>query len=152
MSARAAWRLETIGFGEVYRYVGGKQDWLLARLPVEGRDAGVQRAFDVARRDVPVCRLREPVTDVGRRVADEGWPLAVVVNDVDVVLGRLRPRALAEHPDAIAEEIMVPGPRTVRGARPASEMAAWLDERNVLGVLVTDVDGVLVGYARREDV
>ncbi len=152
MSARAAWRLETLGFPPVYRYIGGKQDWLLARLPMEGRDAGVRRAFDVARTDVPTCLLRERATEAAGRVADGGWPLAVVVNEGRVVLGRLRPRDLAERPDAIAEELMVPGPRTVRGGRPVSEMGAWLDDRKVPGVLVTDADGVLVGYVRREDV
>jgi hypothetical protein len=112
----------------------------------------VPRAFDVCRPDVPTCLLRDRVTDVARRVVDEGWPLAVVLNEPRVVLGRLRPSMLAERPDGIAEELMVPGPRTIRGARPASEMAAWLDQRHVPGVLVTDPDGVLVGYVRREDV
>ena len=125
---------------------------MIARRPVEGRDAAPPRAFDVARPDVPTCLLRDSVSDVARRVADEGWPLAVVVNEGRVVLGRLRPRALAEQPDGIAEELMGPGPRTVRGARPASEMGAWLDERRVPGVLVTDPEGVLVGYVRRADV
>jgi len=30
LSARAAWRLETMGFQEVYRYTPGKADWLAA--------------------------------------------------------------------------------------------------------------------------
>jgi Mg/Co/Ni transporter MgtE len=85
-------------------------------------------------------------------VRDEGWPLAVVVNEERVVLGRLRPSALAEQPDEIAEELLVPGPRTIRGTREASEMAAWLDERKIPGVIVTNADGVLVGYVRRQDV
>ena len=57
---------------------------------------------------------------------EEGWPLAVVLNEQRVVLGRLRLRALREHPDAVAEEIVVEGPRTVRGTRPADQLAAWL--------------------------
>jgi CBS domain-containing protein len=134
------------------RYQPGKDDWLVARLPAEGSEAGVQRAADVARRDVPTCLLREPVDEVARRVREEGWALAVVVNEERVVLGRLRPSALEERPDAVAEELLVPGPRTIRGTRPASEMGAWLDERKIPGVLVTSADGVLVGYVRREDV
>jgi hypothetical protein len=47
---------------------------------------------------------------------------------------------------------MVDGPRTVRGSRPVAEMAAWLDEHDIPGVLVTSAEGVLVGYVRREDV
>jgi CBS domain-containing protein len=152
VSARAAWRLETLGFREVYRYQPGKDDWLVARLPLEGSEADVPRAADVARRDVPTCRLRDPVAAVARRLVDEHWPLAVVVNEQRVVLGRLRPADVDAHPDAVAEEIMVAGPRTMRGTRPASEMGRWLDERRVPGVLVTTADGELVGYVRRGDV
>jgi hypothetical protein len=47
---------------------------------------------------------------------------------------------------------MVDGPRTTRGTRAAAEMAQWLDERRIKGVLVTTADGELVGYVRREDV
>ena len=152
MSARAAWRLETLGFEDVHRYQPGKDDWLAARLPVEGTRAGVRRAADIARPDVPVCGLSDRVAEIARRVRDEGWPLAVVVNDDRVVLGRLRPGDLDAHSDAAAADLLVPGPRTMRGTRPADEMAAWLDERRVPGVLVTTADGVLVGYVRREDV
>jgi hypothetical protein len=31
MSPRAAWRLESIGFGQVYDYAAGKADWGSAR-------------------------------------------------------------------------------------------------------------------------
>ena len=32
MSSRAAWRLESLGFGDVYDYVDGKLDWMAAGL------------------------------------------------------------------------------------------------------------------------
>jgi hypothetical protein len=152
MSARAAWRLEALGFEQVYRYQPGKDDWLCAGLPLEGRSASVQRAFHIARRDVPACMPGDPVQAIARRVAQERWPLAVVVNERRVVLGRLRPVDLRSAPDARAGEIMVEGPRTVRGARPVETLRAWLDERNVQGVLVTTADGELVGFAWRDDV
>jgi hypothetical protein len=66
--------------------------------------------------------------------------------------GRLRARDLAARPDAIAAEISLDGPRTIRGTRPASEMGAWLDERRVPGFLITTADGELIGYLRRDDV
>jgi hypothetical protein len=152
MSARAAWRLESLGFEQVYRYRPGKDDWIVARLPVQGQAAGKTRAADLARTDVPTCFLRDVVGDVARRVRDEGWPLGVVLNERRVVLGRLRPKDLDTHPEAVAEEIMVPGPRTTRGTRYAGEMGRWLDDRKVPGVLVTSADGELIGYVRREDV
>ena len=39
MSPRAAWRLESLGFGDVYDYVAGKVDWMAAGLPIEGANA-----------------------------------------------------------------------------------------------------------------
>ncbi|MEX2211793.1 MAG: CBS domain-containing protein [Gaiellaceae bacterium] len=151
MSARAAWRLETLGFEQVYRYQPGKDDWVVARLPLAGATAGAPTAADVARADVPACGLRDPVVEVAARVDAEGWPLAVVLGERRVVLGRLRPGDLAARPDALAEELMVEGPRTIRGTRPAAELAEWLDERSVPGVLVTTADGELVGYVRRDE-
>jgi hypothetical protein len=35
----AAWRLESLGFAQVYRYTPGKADWLANELPVEGQQA-----------------------------------------------------------------------------------------------------------------
>jgi hypothetical protein len=151
MSARAAWRLETLGFERVYRYQPGRDDWLVARLPLEGRLAAVPRAVDVARTDVPACGLHDRVAQVAKRVREEGWPLAVVLHG-RIVVGRLRPRDLGERPDAVAAELMVEGPRTVRGTRSAAEVGKWLDERKIRGVLLTSADGELIGYVRREDV
>ena len=151
MSARAAWRLETLRFRQVYRYQPGKDDWLAAGLPMEGAAAGTKRAADIARPDVPTCGLRDRVTAVARQVR-EGWPLAVVVNEQRVVLGRLRPRDLGDDPDAIAEEMMIEGPWTIRGTTAASDLGRWLDERRVEGVLATTADGELIGYIRRDDI
>lgn len=152
MSARAAWRLETLGFEQVYRYQAGKDDWLVARLPMEGRKAGIVRAADVARTDIPTCGLKDRVTEVARLVREGDWPLAVVMNERRIVLGRLRRRDLEQDTDAIAETIMLDGPRTIRGTMTASEAGPWLDERRVRGVLVTTADGELIDYLRRDDV
>jgi Mg/Co/Ni transporter MgtE len=136
----------------VYRYQPGKDDWLVARLPMEGANAGLRTAADVARRDVPTCGLSDPVAAVAEEVRVGEWPLAAVVNERRIVLGRLRPRDLEANPDTVAEKLLVDGPRTIRGTRAASEIAGWLDERGVGGVLVTNADGELVGYVRRDDV
>src|SRR5678815_54765 len=39
LSARAAWRMESMGFQEVYRYTPGKADWLAAGFETEGAQA-----------------------------------------------------------------------------------------------------------------
>ena len=51
MSARAAWRLESLGFSQVYRYTPGKMDWLARGLPREGAAAAVIQADDLVRQD-----------------------------------------------------------------------------------------------------
>ena len=39
LSARAAWRLESMGFQEVYRYTPGKEDWIASGYETEGANA-----------------------------------------------------------------------------------------------------------------
>ncbi len=44
MSPRAAARLETLGFDDVYDYVSGKSDWMAAGLPTVRESVGVPTA------------------------------------------------------------------------------------------------------------
>src|SRR5215210_5046088 len=112
MSPRAAWRLESLGFGEVYDYPAGKLDWLAAGLPTEGTYAEQPRAGDVARHDVPTCRLQEGMTEVRQRVAAAGWDACVVVNDDGIVFGLLREKELGRGDDGPVAAAMRPGPST----------------------------------------
>src|SRR5207245_7830164 len=94
MSARAAWRLESLGFVQVYRYTAGKADWLANGLPTEGQQANKTHVADLARRDVPTCHLADKIADVQARVQAAGWDVCVVVNEKRVVRGLLRQAAL----------------------------------------------------------
>lgn len=151
MSARAAWRLESLGFAEVYRYTAGKADWLASGLPIEGTKASTPRVGDLARRDVPTCGLQDRVGDVQERVRAGGWDVCVVVNDRNIVLGRLRGKALDADPTTTVEQVMEEGPTTYRPDRPAEETTQYLAERGVGGVLVTTSDGELIGLFQRGD-
>lgn len=151
MSPRAAWRLETLGFGPVYDYPPGKLDWLAAGLPTEGRLAELPRAGTVARRDVPTCRLDEPVGEVRDRVREAGWDACVVVNEERVVLGILRGEALDAEPGVPAEEAMRPGPGTFRPHVGIGEMASFMSRHDLSNAPVTTSDGRLVGVLRLED-
>src|SRR3989442_4113852 len=95
MSPRAAWRLESLGFGGVYEYTVGKLDWLAAGLPTEGTNANRPRAGGLARKDVPTCALEERLSVVRDRVSRQGWEAAVVINEERVVFGLLRAKGLA---------------------------------------------------------
>src|SRR5438128_716611 len=112
MSPRAAWRLESIGFEQVYDYVAGKADWGSFGLPLEGTKG--PRAGEHVRTDVPTCRLGERLAEVRARVRAVGWDTCIVVNDAGVVLGRLGRGALASEDDVAAEQAMTAGPSTVR--------------------------------------
>src|SRR6266542_3579403 len=106
---RAAWRLESMGFAQVYDYTAGKLDWLAAGLATEGSNALRPRAGDVARHDVPTCGLDERLGEVAGRVRAAGWDACVVVNVERVVLGLLRGKELEANPGLRIEQAMRPG-------------------------------------------
>jgi CBS domain-containing protein len=136
----------------VYDYVDGKLDWLAAGLPSEGRNAMRARAGDIARRDVPTCRLDEPIRAVRERVAAAGWDACVVVNDERVVLGLLRTEELRKGHDEPVERLMRPGPSTFRPHVSLDEIAKFLAAHDLPNSPITTSDGRLVGLLRRGDV
>jgi CBS domain-containing protein len=140
-----------MGFGDVLEYESGKQDWLAAGLPMEGRAVGVPRAGSVARDEVPTGRLDERLGDVAERARASGWNAAVVINEDRVVLGLLREEELGGDPDQRIEEAMRPGPSTYRPHVHIVEMAQVMEEHDVPTIPITTGEGVLVGVLRRED-
>ncbi len=152
MSARAAWRLESLGFKQVYRYTAGKMDWLASGLPVEGQFADEPCAGDIAHRDVPTCRLDERLSEARRRA--DGWPVCVVVNEQKVVLGLLRIQAMQQADgQQSVEQVMESGPRTYRPYVHPERLMRYFDKyQERYGVLLTTADGNLIGFVRREDV
>src|SRR5207244_1589615 len=114
MSPRAACRLETLGFEQVYDYVPGKSDWLARGRPSEGELAARPTAGGFARDDVVSARLDEPVGAVRVVVESSPYGFALVVSRDGVLLGRLRRSALEGDPQATAEAVMESGPSTVR--------------------------------------
>ncbi len=151
MSPRAAWRLESLGFGEVYDYVAGKLDWMAAGLRTEGTNAAHPRAGDVARKDVPVAGLEDRLGDVRERVSASGWDAVVVTNTERVVLGLLRSKELAKDPDLTLEQAMRPGPSTFRPYRAIKEMAEHMTAHMLDSSPITTSDGRLVGLLLRTD-
>jgi CBS domain-containing protein len=151
MAPRAAARLETMGFGEVYEYKAGKADWMAAGLPTEGTNTAHKRAGDAARKDVTVCGLRERLGDVRDRARAAGWDAAVVVDAERVVLGLLRSRELSKDPDLLIEQAMRPGPSTFRPYVALKEMADFMVEHQLENSPVTTSDGRLVGLLMRAD-
>jgi Mg/Co/Ni transporter MgtE len=131
--------------------VAGELDWLAAGLPTEGRNAELPRAGDVARPDVPTCRLEEPIGQVRERVRAAGWDTCVVVNDQRVVLGLLRAEELQRGQGEPIEQTMRPGPSTFRPHVLVEELAHFMIHHDLPSSPVTTSGGRLVGLLRRED-
>ncbi len=135
----------------MYDYVDGKLDWLAAGLPTEGTNASRARAGDVARRDVPTCRLEEPIRAVRERATAAGWDACVVVNHERVVLGLLRAEELRKGHEERVERVMRPGPSTFRPHVSIDEIAKFMVTHGLPNSPITTSDGRLVGLLRRED-
>src|SRR3954470_4562284 len=104
MSPRAAARLDSLGFERVYDYAVSKVDYLARGLPREGTKAGDQRAADLLRDDVARCSLGDPIEKVRAEVEASPYGFALVLNEDQVLLGRLRRSALEGDGGKSAEE------------------------------------------------
>jgi Mg/Co/Ni transporter MgtE len=94
---------------------------------------------------VATCRL-------GTRIGELHTDLCVVINDQGVVLGDVRGKALQAPHETPVEDVMNPAPSTYRPNVSVHEMAHHLAETGAQRVLVTDADGHLIGWLRRDDV
>ena len=115
-------------------------------------DCGTSVAAAPELRDVPTCRPEDRVGEVRARIQAAGWDLCVVVNDRNIVLGRLRQKELDADPELCAVQVMEEGQTTYRPDRPAQETAEYLAEPKVPSMLVTTNDGELIGLYYRDDV
>jgi predicted transcriptional regulator len=151
MSSRAAWRLESLGFSQVYRYKAGKLDWFAFGMPMAGNFSAIPKAGDVVRRDVPTCHFTDRVGDVHERCQALGWQVCLVVNEQKVVLGRLRREAWEADPNTPVEVVMENGPTTFRPDNFLEPLVKRMREKKVGSVIITNPDGVLIGLLYRKD-
>src|SRR5919202_1940777 len=145
MSPRAACRLETLGFEQVYDYVAGKVDWLARGLPAEGDRAGEARVGHVARDDVVTSALDKPLRDVREQIDASPYGFALVVARDGTLLGRLRRSSIDDGADGTAESAMTPGPSTVRCDEAVGELRERLEKRELKTAVVSTPEGRLVG-------
>ena len=151
MSPRAACRLATLGFAEVYDYVPGKVDWLAHNLPSDGDHAERFTAGMLARDDVPTVTLEEDPAHIRARLQASDYGFALVLSTQGVVLGRLRQSAIAATGITTVEAAMDAGPSTVRPDITATDLLKRLQGRKLTSALVTTPEGTLVGVVRRRD-
>ena len=150
MSPRAAWRLEELGFTDVYDYVGSKEDWFANGEPREGSSVDVPWTGDLVR-EAPTCSPEDRVGEVRERVTRSGLDVCVVLNDERIVLGALHGDALAKEPDARAVDVLDRGPKTQRPNMPVEELLTSQASYGVKSWIVTTPHGVYLGLLTRED-
>jgi rhodanese-related sulfurtransferase len=152
MSPRAAARLSSLGFARVHDYAAGKVDWLAYGLSAEGSHAGVATAGSLARRDAAICALDSSAADARRAIADSPYGFALVLDDHDVLLGRVRQSTLGAlaNEDPI-ETVIEPGPSTIRPHLTIDDLDERLAGSDVRTFVVTRPDGMLFGVVRRDD-
>ena len=140
MSPRAAWRLERLGY-TVSDYTAGKADWLAAGLRTVRAEPAPPRAIDAIERNVATCSPDVPITELDERVS-----FHVVVNEQRIVLGRLRMADLESAArEATAEQVMEPGPATIRADADLEPTRERLRRRRAPDILVTTPEGELLG-------
>jgi hypothetical protein len=147
LSARAAWRLESMGFQEVYRYTPGKADWLAAGFETEGVQAKKPRIRNMLQKEVPTCSLRERLEDVKSR-RRPNQDLCVVVNDRNIVFGVIQGDTWDANPLSRVVDIMQPGPRTIRPDLEPKDAQRILRNYDAPHAIVTTSDGELLGFIR----
>ena len=147
LSARAAWRLESMGFQEVYRYTPGKADWLAAGWETEGAQANKIRIRQMIHKDVPTCSLRERLEDVKSR-RHPNQDMCVVLNDRKIVMGVIQGDTWDANPLSRVVDVMQPGPRTLRPDMDPKDAQKVLRNYEAPSAIVTTSDGELLGIIR----
>jgi len=149
MSARAAWRLEELGFSEVYDYDAGRQDWQEAGLPIEGTEAWGPIVADAITVDPPRCRPGDTVGDARSLLG--AATQVIVVNEPGVVLGVMRKESWDAADEALVGEAMRLGPSTVRPGAMLVPLLERMRAKETESVLVSDPEGRLIGVLDRAD-
>jgi CBS domain-containing protein len=127
----------------------GKEDWLARGLPTEGEKADAPRVWKLARDDVVTCSLSDTVGEVRERILASPYGFGFVVSGSGCLLGRMRKSALDCDPSLTAEQVMEPGPSTVRADMSPEELRERLDKKDLKYAVVSTPDGVLIGVVPR---
>jgi predicted transcriptional regulator len=151
MSPRAAWRLEALGFTDVYDFVAGKTDWFACGHPREGAAADVPWVGDLLLEGVVTCRIGARLEEVSELASGGDPDFCVVVNEERVVAGVLRSNDLSKDSSSRVEDVMELGPRTIRPGQPVEKLLAKRSSHGVKSWIVTTAHGELLGVVARRD-
>ena len=136
-----------MGFADVYLLDGGRAAWTVMGLPTEG-EIGDARRISQFVHEVPVVPHGATVADV-KKLGDIPY-MVVVLGCDEVVVGALRPSVRALPPKTRVRDIMIPAPSTIRPDLRVDEVARRLAKDDLDHILVTTVNGVLLGLVTRD--
>ncbi len=136
----------------MYEFAVGRAAWAAMGLPLEGALAGLPTAADAARKDVFTCAMGADAGRATEGLRETHQDDCIVLNDQGIVMGRTR-RKVLEGADGkkLVEELMEPGPTTVR---PDESLAAVIDRmqrRGVASLVVATNEGTLIGILSRDE-
>jgi CBS-domain-containing membrane protein len=104
---------------------------------------------DLARDDAVTCGLGGSAAAVAQRIDDSPYGFALVLAEDGTLLGRLRRSAIEDGTEATAEELMTPGPSTVRPDTEPAELRKKLDSKNLKTAIVSTPEGHVIGVVLR---
>ena len=99
---------------------------------------------------MPTCRLDEQLSEVRVRVRATGLDTCFVVNDAQIVLGRLGRAALAGDDERSVEQAMSAGPSTVRPSLELDRAVERMRTQKLTTLPVTTSEGRLLGLLERD--
>jgi CBS domain-containing protein len=103
------------------------------------------------RTDAPNCRLEDRLLEICERLEETGWDTCFVLDERDVVLGRIGRRAIRGKSDVSAGEAMTLGPSTVRPSARLEAVVERMRRQKLASLPVTTSDGRLVGLLTVRD-
>jgi rhodanese-related sulfurtransferase len=142
LSARAATRLDHLGFEQVHDLIGGRAAWTALGLPTEGA-VGDRRRIGHHVAPVSSVGLDATIADVAA-LRPARFPIPVL-DENGVLLGAVDPTATALPSDTKVTDVMIPAPGTIRPELRVDEVVEQLRKDGLDHVFVTAVSGRLIG-------
>ncbi len=135
----------------MYDFAVGRAAWAAMGLPLEGALAGLPTAGDAAARDVFTCGMGVEAGRATDGLRETHQDDCIVLNDRGIVMGRTR-RKVLEGADGkeLVEELMEPGPTTVRPDESLAAVIERMQRRGVASLVVATSEGTLIGILDRE--
>lgn len=131
----------------MFDLVGGKSEWREHGLPMEGAGPFRSVAGQVLMPAPATCGPDATAGDIRATLGSQ--PFCVVVNERNIVVGRVRPKDLPADDEARVAAFMRLGPSTVQLREELSGLVERMRKAGVTTILVTTPKGELLGMVDR---